>query len=617
MKIEFIFNGIKDIEKLYEIKSVESPFGGNETCLQHDYLGKEYCDDVVSQAVAKFPEISDSSYHGCVERKANEQFIIQTSGRLYTLIFTIDTYNYEKARMVVHITSAVRNEAEANDSVESEIQKWEYDLFLEQFKIELKNILKNDWNSCAWITDEQSELLCTWLYPRFFKLENSIRAFSNKVLIHQFGIGWLKQTGLEKYFNSHKSLSIDFKRQVPCFADIDDTFIAMTMETMFEVIQKAKVYEENIELSDEDYNLIHQKVAENGASSLIELIRKKRKIKVDFWEDVFKQYFQPEDQTSKAITNFIKNRNHVAHNKLINWSSYQVMFQNIDDLDNTIRQANTQFEESVPSEELYMTWDAEEEAAREAEAEVEWEKNYLRDRIKGETGVEVKFLDGIFELFCDEFEEFYTSIEDSYYFSPYVSVSQMSGLEMRETRQEMFTITSNADEKSVIELLVEMSLDDEMDGDSELLIICRKSGDSTEEICRATLRYHNGSGYEDMFDGVIMLESESEYDHSGLSDFVEQLQNYVENDLNPFIKKLKDFEYEAARYGACEPVTEFPCIECEENGVSVMEVFYPIGHCCFCGTDNEVSTCKKCGDVFEDGTGENGLCDACIPQKEL
>lgn len=51
---------------------------------------------------------------------------------------------------------------------------------------------------------------------------------------------------------------------------------------MFEVIQKAKVYKYNIELSDEDYNLIHQKVAENGASSLIDLIRNKRKIKLDF-----------------------------------------------------------------------------------------------------------------------------------------------------------------------------------------------------------------------------------------------------------------------------------------------------------------------------------------------
>ena len=72
---------------------------------------------------------------------------------------------------------------------------------------------------------------------------------------------------------------------------------------MFEVIKKAKLYENNIELSDEVYNCTHQKIAENEANSLIDLIRKKRKVKVDFWEDVFKQYFQPEDKTTKLINN--------------------------------------------------------------------------------------------------------------------------------------------------------------------------------------------------------------------------------------------------------------------------------------------------------------------------
>lgn len=46
-----------------------------------------------------------------------------------------------------------------------------------------------------------------------------------------------------------------------------------------------------------------------------------------------------------------------------------------------------------------MTWDAEEVVDREADAEVEWEKNYLRDRFEGETGVEIKFLNGIIEPF--------------------------------------------------------------------------------------------------------------------------------------------------------------------------------------------------------------------------
>ena len=50
---------------------------------------------------------------------------------------------------------------------------------------------------------------------------------------------------MEKYEESHKSMSVDFKRKVPCFADSDDTLISMTMETMMELILKANIYEED------------------------------------------------------------------------------------------------------------------------------------------------------------------------------------------------------------------------------------------------------------------------------------------------------------------------------------------------------------------------------------
>ena len=140
---------------------------------------------------------------------------------------------------------------------------------------------------CSWITDEQSEQLCSHLYPLIFKVENEIRAFANKMLVHHLGKDWIKHFGMEKYEKSHKALSVDFKRNVPCFADIDDTFISMTMETMMEVILKAKIYEKDVTFEASDMEDIHRKIAEGAANSVLELIRSRRKVKIDIWKDIF------------------------------------------------------------------------------------------------------------------------------------------------------------------------------------------------------------------------------------------------------------------------------------------------------------------------------------------
>ena len=92
---------------------------------------------------------------------------------------------------------------------------------------------------------------------------------------------------------------------------------------------------------------LHQEIAGGAANQLLELIRNRRKVKIDIWKDIFKRYFADEDVAKSNITDFIKNRNHVAHNKLLNWSGYQVMKQNIEQLDSIIEKANQSFEESI------------------------------------------------------------------------------------------------------------------------------------------------------------------------------------------------------------------------------------------------------------------------------
>ena len=80
-----------------------------------------------------------------------------------------------------------------------------YDQRLEELKIALKNRLAPDWEVCTWLVDMQSAQLCKEAYERAFIIENNLRAFASKVLIHFLGADWLSKPGLEKQSESVKN----------------------------------------------------------------------------------------------------------------------------------------------------------------------------------------------------------------------------------------------------------------------------------------------------------------------------------------------------------------------------------------------------------------------------
>ena len=154
-----------------------------------------------------------------------------------------------------------------------------------------------------------------------------------------------------------------------------------------------------------------------------------------------------------------------------------------------------------------------------------------------------------------------------------------------------------------------MTFDEDMDGDSSLYISCVQN---ESEICRAVLEYHNGCGSEDLFEGKIVLNSESYYNTEKLDEFKDELKEYIEESLNPLISKKESLEYEAATSGGAEPVADIPCIECGKYGISILDEFYPIGHCCYCGEENYIRQCEKCGKWYEDGEGNDSICNECL-----
>lgn len=207
-------------------------------------------------------------------------------------------------------------------------------------------------------------------------------------------------------------------------------------------------------------------------------------------------------------------------------------------------------------------------------------RKLLEDRIQEETGIEILTRDGVLEKFNELLDELYTEIYDELYFNPCFSIGQQYAIEEKTTEQILFKVQSNAVQESEIEVVVSLWLDGDMDSDSSATISCRKTNENDKYLFEAEIRYHNGSGYEDYDLGGIYVDSKSELDDSELNDFKNELMVYIEEELNPMVKKLAEYNRADKRLYLMKLAGNVI------KGYLCNERLYPKGFCCFCGTDN-------------------------------
>lgn len=596
MKVKFSFYSIKNPDALYTYRDVPNPFG--DAAKEKVYHWKEYCESVMSDVISERTEFSDLQYVGQVERIANEVFLVGAD-HVYTIGFTLDTYENGKTYLEVSIESDYS--VDATDDFEKQ-----YDRNLELLKISLKNRLKKDWQQCVWLYDEQSELLCSKLYPDVFRIENDIRAFATKVLRKNLGNGWISLNGLGKYHNIVKSNEAEFKQFVRDFADIDSTALSLTLEMLQTIISEGKVYDTSFALQTEDVDRILKKIDDGNTSAVYDLIEKKRVVQKDIWNDIFAILFDPNDNFQSLMKAFIKDRNHIAHNKLLNWQAFNIILKEFNDLESSLQKATEKAETQDPSEELLETWQA--QAEQDAE-EQEYEKYYYRDRLAAETGVEILTSEKIFEKFCSSIAELYDNIFDRYHFDNCFEVTDYCKPSPTE-KTEVCSVICNAATDEEVQINVEFEIDDEPEGQSIAHIVCIHGNDV---VAKADISYSNGSGHEGE-SGEMVADYESEYDESQLNDLKSDLYAYIENELNPYIAELEALSYRYGKDGGPDITADFVCEFCGKDGVSVLKEFYPVGYCCFCGNENSYRECQICGKIYDYDSEDKDFCPECRPR---
>ena len=367
MIIKFSMDRIKNMNQIYTWTPIyveEFACDGEE---EH-YHGKDYCQQVVADTL-RMLNWGTQEYLGMLDRIAKEVFNIGTGdGKIYYIEFEINTYERKAARLECTIT------ASASD---------EYEQKLEELKIALKNRLILDWKVCTWLVDMQSAQLCTKAYEKAFIVENNLRAFASKVLIHFLGIDWINSTGLEKEAESVKNLKQKFTQRVPEFENINADFLSMTLETLMRIIIDGKVYCDDVVLNKSQYEKIW-KIAQKGktANCIAEFVKSKRTVEKNIWDDLFVPYIDEPEKFKQAVHNFIEDRNHVAHSKVLSWSSYQIVLSDFNKMDNFIRTADSKFDSEETSDEVLDTWNAIEEKEHD-------EREYFRERLASETGIDI------------------------------------------------------------------------------------------------------------------------------------------------------------------------------------------------------------------------------------
>lgn len=561
------------------IHSDEFDCDGEEEC----YHGVDYCKQAVTDTINAL-NWGTQEYLGSQERIANEVFkVTSPEGIDYQIEFAINTYERKAARLECTITAP---ETES------------FDQRFEELKIALKNRLILDWEVCTWLVDMQSAQLCKEAYEKAFIIENNLRAFASKLLIHFLGIDWLNSTGLEKEAESVKCLKEKFIQRVPEFDNINADFLSMTLETLVGVMFEGKIYNDNVVLNKSQYAKVWEIAKKNGTgNSIAEFIKSKRTVEKRIWDDLFVPYIDEQEKFKKAVHNFIEDRNHVAHSKVLSWNSYQIILSDFDKMDGFIRQADSKFDREETSDEVLDTWNTLQEEERN-------EREYYRERIASETGIDVLDEDDIRNWFDNVLHDLFSDVYQQYHLDVCYEISDFQ----TPDNGICFKVTSPVMEDSSlrVDVFSEYVIDDELGEDSTCTIECKDGTGKT--ICSAEIHFHNGNGYEGE-EGLMEASEDSEYDFSELNDLRDELFEYIDEKLNPYPEKLNAYVYENKGDNAW--TADFACSQCGKFGVSINEEFLPIGRCCYCGWDNELEKCERCGQLVSVDDMENGFCPSC------
>lgn len=477
-EIEFKMIEIKDITKIQKREVKKEVEYGTEVEFLTD-IASEYCKKTMEQVRKKMGEGCLIDYLGSQDRIGNYIFEVYNNDVKYIIIFQQDTYECS-IQFTVKIGYVEHEMVLQMNDVKNMVD--EYDFFLEKLKIYIKNAMIRDWKKCVWIRDNQSTELSSKVYSNIYMAENELRSFVSKVMIENLGIDWYDRPEFYKLNACINENSANIRRNVPNFNNIDVTLYTATLETLIHTI-KADIYSDTMIGEKEKQRIIKKKIFEttqlDRMQAMLDYLKNSYVKEYNIWENLFAPLISDLQQWDLLLNVFILNRNHVAHNKLLDYASKERMIQDTGKFRDIIKEAMINFDQQNQSEEV-------EETLQAIAQQKEYEKQAELEIIESESGIRIREKNEILKLFQSTIDEIYTDAISEMYFDQQIEISNVELLKDTNEEQLLFTICGS--KQLSIYGIAEI---DDTEGASSILQIQSYEDDS--EVADEKIIYINGA----------------------------------------------------------------------------------------------------------------------------
>lgn len=558
----------------------------NKNVLEKYY---EYVDDLLIEIIAKgYADI----YEIDTEEEYPTSFFceIKKDSIKLKLVFEFETYKGVKQLVI---------------SIVAEEYKLELvDAYPENLKMFIKSYIVRDWEKIVWLYDDDALILSKDLYSRFYVTENSIRRFIHEFMFKTLGLEWWDIVSDQSIKDKYKARFKGYKTVVPGFSNVDEHLLSIDVGDLLKIFtMKRKSWNPTYDAYIESLLV---GVTEGKESKIIEQLKKQLVVREDFWEKYFKGYF--DDDFIKNFDEFEANRNHVAHNKILDRTAYNSIRRTIDKIDDYMQNAlSKMYKEKKSFEQL--------------QAEAQEYEELLLDIKQSDAGVTIRNIDSIIEEFEDVINERHTDIVEALRFREDVDISEMY-FDSTKYSGILFTAVSKVT-KEELDFYYTMDINDEEGAESFFSITCKQrpfvlNENEDSSGFYVLLSYINGEAEYDDEQGYYVPTSEDGIAESDIDNYVETMIVFINAELESLKDYIESIRYETIKDGGDLPIASgVYCDECCEEYICIDSNLAEFGTCLNCGTHNNIFECERCGLYFNDyDDDEVILCDNCKSQLE-
>lgn len=495
---------------------------------------------------------------------------------------------------------------------------------LHNLKIKIKDSMVKEWEKCVWLEDSQSESFAESLYKDIHSVENSLRRLINIILFYRLGGDWWDKYMPANIIEKYNERNDPYKQRTPSFDNIHSNLMSIDTSDLVKILghKTYKLKSENIfqnknikkndpfdfftEIEETNQELetklsLFQNIMNNFINKsekkqnlqkqLFELLKDQMEIENNFWEGYFSEWFSCNSRSFFGKWhNFNTDRNHIAHNKLIDTKLYEKFNKNNKELLSIIIEAENKFLAHLETEATQYL----EELEADYRAE-EFQNNLdFKEMMEEEAGVRILDVDKIIENFQEYITESFDDIINGYYFRSDLEMHYIEPLLTENA--EIFQISQSSTSKS-ISVTIEPEINDSVGESSTVKLKIYLNELLSKEF---EISFNNGEIIYDEDQANYMPVSEDIFYVEGLKELEVHINNILESELTEI---------------DTDNVSEEPCEQCGNytvffpDGFFDFESEYEIGECMNCNHINEKGSCVRCETVLDQKKIE--LCENC------